>query len=520
MALQSQKRRRRRRSSARVVAQPVRVSRGRRRFKFHLTEVLASIGILVATLALVALVWIIGSSAIQTQRTAARAQINATLGNQSLVLADEIRREMLGVEQSLRIIKQAFQADPAHFDMPAWKEQMSALTDVTQDVFIADAQHIVQHDIHPQSVGLGVGARLGNEVGEVTTQGNGDETLLIGPTMQKLQSREHLSYLMVRLDRPGWIVGATYRTGALTRLYAGASLGLQGMTALVNTRLGRILAVVGPAAADPNYDIAGSPMYREMQSRPAGTWVGASAPDGVRRIHAFRAVPDRDLSVVVAVDEADAMQSAEAWAEGARSVGWAAVLVIVLAAALALRALWTFRGKQRLREALDRERAVVARTQLELSDARGRLERRTGQLQALLGIVDEGVLALDAELRAMEWNRRFPLLFGLPADLLQPGLPLDAILRVQAQGGAFGPLQDIEAEVAQRVAQLRTPTGTTPMRYTAAAGKALRVLTARSGDGGLVLMVREATAQEQVFVGAELGEPPPGQEAPLVAGSV
>jgi hypothetical protein len=33
-------------------------------------------------------------------------------------------------------------------------------------------------------------------------------------------------------------------------------------------------------------------------------------------------------------------------------------------------------------------------------------------------------------------------------------------------------------------------------------------------------MVREATLQEQVFVGAELGEPPPVQEAPLVAGSV
>ena len=84
------------------------------------------------------------------------------------------------------------------------------------------------------------------------------------------------------------------------------------MTALVNTRLGRILAVVGPAAADPNYDIAGSPMYRrnaEQASRYLGWRIGARTAYSAFMPSA--PCPDRDLSVVVAVDEADAMRPAK-----------------------------------------------------------------------------------------------------------------------------------------------------------------------------------------------------------------
>ena len=507
MALQSQsnKRLRRRRSqTARVVAPPVRTRRPDE-FQFGKTEVLASIGIVIATVALVALVAIFESRAIETQRNEARAQIEATLSGQSVILADEMRREMLGVEQSLRILKSSFEADPTHFNMQAWKEQLPVLSDVTQDVFIADEHYVIQHDINPPSVGLGVGTRISGVLGgEVTTQSTRDETMKMGPTLQRLQTREHLSFLILRLDRPGgWVVGATYRTSLLANLYNQASLGLQGMTELINTRLGRVLVVAGPAASDPNYDIAKSPMYNEMQIRPDGTWVGPSAPDGVQRIHAFRRVPGRELAVVVAVNEAAAMQPSVAWAEGARSVAWGAALVILVAAALALRVVWTFRMSHRRQEALERERTILDSTQLELAEARGRLENRTGQLQALLTGIDEGVLALDSELRVAEWNQHFPALFGLGPTQLQAGLSLDQLLRAQAQAGEFGPLEDVEAEVARRMAVLRYRDGTHSTLYSGVANSLLAVSTIRLADGGLVLVVRPATAYDQIAAAAE-----------------
>jgi hypothetical protein len=54
---------------------------------------------------------------------------------------------MLGVEQGLRILRQAFYADPEHFDMRAWRDQMPALTDATDDAFIADEKFVVRHVI-------------------------------------------------------------------------------------------------------------------------------------------------------------------------------------------------------------------------------------------------------------------------------------------------------------------------------------------------------------------------------------
>lgn len=498
MATPTYRRRRRRRSaSSRVVTQPVRFSRAGRQFQLRSAEVLASLGIVVAAATLIALVWLIPSRSIRTERDDLRARIEATVSGQSVVLAEQIRRELLGVEQSLRILKAAFQADPDHFDIGAWREQMPALTDVVEDAFILDAQFIIRHDFNSAEVGLSIGSGVASMFGPQTDKPDPYGDLLIGPDMQKPQTRQHVSLMLLRLDHPGgWLVGVNYRTGALRRLFTEANLGLQGMTALIETRLGRVQAVAGPAAANPNYDIAASAMYAAMQARPDGTWIGASAPDGVQRIHAFRRIPGHQFAVVVAVDEAAAMGPAVVWAQDVRSVAIAASLVVLVATAIALYAVWTFREKRRLRQSLERERLLVANAQVELAAARVWFGGRAGQLEALFAGIDEGAVVLDSELRLTEWNRPFPALFGIPPDGLQRGLPLDELLRTQAREGAFGPLDDIEGEVARRLAQLRDGSETAPLLYGGPGGRTLAVFTSRHADGSLLLMVREATERD------------------------
>ena len=98
------------------------------------------------------------------------------------------------------------------------------------------------------------------------------------------------------LEKPGgWYVGATFKTGALIPLFSEAPLGLDGMVALIKI-------ISGPAATNPDYDIADHAMLNAMRVKPDGTWVGPSAPGRVERIHGFRRVPGRDLAMVVAVD--------------------------------------------------------------------------------------------------------------------------------------------------------------------------------------------------------------------------
>lgn len=148
MALGSQnnKRRRRRSESARALPQPVRVSG--QSVRRYTNEILASLG--AGVVALFALVWIIESRAITTERNDLRARIEATVSGQALVLAGEIHRELLGVDQSLRLLKMAFEAHPNNFDIQAWREQMPVLTDVTTDVFVTNKKPIIQNDTTPR----------------------------------------------------------------------------------------------------------------------------------------------------------------------------------------------------------------------------------------------------------------------------------------------------------------------------------------------------------------------------------
>lgn len=306
-------------------------------------------------------------------------------------------------------------------------------------------------------------------------------------------SRRSCRRSSTRHSSGGWLVGAAYRTGALTRLFAEADLGLQGMAALIDTRYRGVQAVVGPAAANPNYDIGASAMYAAMQLQPDASWVGASAPDGVQRIHGFHQVPGYRKDVVVAVAEDEAMRPARAWTKDVRILALVATLLVLAASGVALYAVWTLRSKRRLQKSLERERAFVTNIQAELAEARARLGARAKQFQALFDGIDEGALVLDAELHIAEWNQHFPILFGIAPAVLQPGLPFDEVLRVQAREGAFGVLDDIEGEVARRLALLSRGIVTSPSVYAGPGGGSLLVFSSRHADGSLLLVVHEAT---------------------------
>jgi hypothetical protein len=306
------KRRRRRRSTqARAQSNPARIST--RPIQTRYMEILASTGIVVAAIALIALIWITVARSGENYRSVLQARIETTVVGQAQILATEVRREMLNVAQSLNVLKRAYQADPDHFDIQAWQAQMPALTDIAGEIFVADNELVIEQDTNKASVGLGVGANI-NLSNDVTERPTRTDDLIVGPVIDNVKERQHVALMFVPLEKPGgWYVGATYKTDALSRLYSEASLGLRGMVALINTRIGRLEIIAGPAAALPDYDIAGSAMFEALKTKPNGAWVGPSAPDRVERINGFHQVPGRDLAVVVAVDRHEALEQAETW---------------------------------------------------------------------------------------------------------------------------------------------------------------------------------------------------------------
>ncbi len=78
-------------------------------------------------------------------------------------------------------------------------------------------------------------------------------------------------------------------------------------------------------------------------------------------------------------------------------------------------------------------------------------------LEAALENMSQGISVVDADLNLVAWNRRYAELFGLPAELLRVGQPIEVLARWALSRG-FGRGDDLDAAVARRIAHMRAGT--------------------------------------------------------------
>ena len=117
------------------------------------------------------------------------------------------------------------------------------------------------------------------------------------------------------------------------------------------------------------------------------------------------------------------------------------------------------------------------------------IERR---LHATFAAVSDGVAIFDAHLNLVEWNPLFPERSGVNASFIRTGMPMEDVLRTQANAGYFGEVADIDAEVDRRVALLRAGNFGASQSFHAAA----RVIELRCrplAEGGFVALYTDVT---------------------------
>ena len=189
----------------------------------------------------------------------------------------------------------------------------------------------------------------------------------------------------------------------------------------------------------------------------------------------------------------NALAPVQAWAAQARLfAGCITGLLLIMCVIL-------FRNGEKSRQrqemlAYDRTVLVAANAQLEFAKALA--DAKTAQLEATLDGMSDGVAMMDAQLCLVEWNRRFPELAGVPEHLLRVGLPMDDILRAQAQSGQFG-VVDVDAEVARRMALLRGGGSPGSMERSRPDGRTLELRRNRMQDGGFVTLYSDVTSRKQ-----------------------
>ena len=124
-----------------------------------------------------------------------------------------------------------------------------------------------------------------------------------------------------------------------------------------------------------------------------------------------------------------------------------------------------------------------------LDDASVALQQNRGLLQTALDQIEQGITVLDPEDRLSCWNRQFCLMFDVPGDLCQVGVPLARILALLANRHDIPPLS--EGAVLKRLREMGEP-----IRLDLSRGqKTLEIRSNPMPDGGMVVTWADITMQ-------------------------
>jgi signal transduction histidine kinase len=444
----------------------------------------------------IALGWFGAYSAIVAHRAVSRARVEADVHSKATLIAEELRRELLVTDQTLHILELEWERDPARFDFESWRQRALALSDISLQIFIADAHGIVRYSSRPEIIGDNISER--DYFGHAAALPKDDGHMFIGALTRGLVTRQWQLNMERRLDYPdgsfGGVVAASFDANVFSLFQREASLGRNGLL-LVTTTGGAIRGVgnLTLAQTDSLASLRGSPIFSEMQHSADGEWVGPSPVDRIKRVLAFATIPGRGLQVLVGEDEAEAMRSATEWEQEALTfTGVATVLVLLMAATL----LWAEQASRARHAATIRDRAALREANVRLEASQQRERVKATQLAATLAGMSDGIMMVDSDLQLLAWNEHFPEFTGVPAEILRPGLPMEEMLHAQAAAGEFGPV-DVEAEVARRMALLRRGGSLGTIERQRPDGRILEIRRNPLSDGGFVTLYSDITERRR-----------------------
>ena len=463
----------------------------------RVSQAMGLVGVVAATAILIALTWLGTISATLTDRAGTAASIDADVASQAALFVEQVQVDLLEVDQTLRVLAHAWEADPDHFRLLSWRSNLVLLNEISPDVFIADERGTVRDGTVPELVGSEV--RDLDYFRALAERIFDDGKMFISPsTIGPLVRQWHMNLARPLHHRDGSFAGvivAALRIKAVGKFYRMADIGTHGVIAVVGLDDGRLRFALGANPIGPGTSIADSDMFKAMKANPDSTWIGRTALDGIVRVHGFHRVADRDLAVVVAVDRDEAMHATKARVITAYLfAGGITALLLLLAAMVG----YAIRAAHRREAALNRERSVLASANTELELAKALADEKAMHLEATLAGMTDGVAMVDADMRLVEWNSRFPELVGVPGAILRVGLPLQDVIRAQAAAGVFGDV-DVEAEVTRRIADLRAGNYADTIERALPDGRVVELRRNRLPDGGYVTLYTDITERREAM---------------------
>ncbi|MFL5256541.1 MAG: PAS-domain containing protein, partial [Rhodopila sp.] len=458
-------------------------------------HLVGALGIILTAIGLIALTWVGTMRAIHVQRQENLTRVNAILTNQALTLTEQVNRQLLALDQTLRMLVTAWETNPGAFDLEVLRSQAVVLNGISRDMILTDEAGIIRQSSVVPAINLDVSAT--DFFRDLADPYRSGDRMFVGPaSIGAIMRQWHMDVARALHHQDGsfaGVISADYRIAAMTDIFRQTDLGAGGFVTLVGLEDGKMRGTIGPAAVDPDVSIADTRMFAAIQRNDSGLWTGPTAGDLAVRIHAYRRIPDQPLVLVVAMNEQEAMRPATTWRQQAQLfAGCITALLISLAGLL----LHITRHARRRGQAMAKDRAVLAASNARLEVTRALETAKAERLEATLAGMSDGVSMFDGTLCLIEWNARFPEIAGIPPEILRIGLPMEEVLRAQIASGQFGQVTDPEGEIERRIARMRAGLFGVVQRQTPD-GRTLEVRCNGLPDGGFVVLYADVTAHRQ-----------------------
>ena len=410
--------------------------------------------------------------------------------NLAVVFEEQVYRQILAVDQNLRVLKSDWERNPGGFDYSALQRRAASVSDLISQLQMVDSRGRViattQRDVMDSDLSgrrYFEAHRSDTSLGPLITgpfQANGSWFL----NMSRRLNGDHGTF--------GGVVVASYDLNALTRDMNQADLGPRGLIMLVG-RNGIVRAISIRGDEEPGVDIKNSSLYRAMFVDNAQSWTGKSGPDQDSRIHAWRAIPGQDMILVVGLDRTAALAPAESRRRQTVLAAAAVTLLMIVMAAVVGSAIAAAAKREQL---LARDRAILEAANAQLDMARKHAHENSLQLEMTLAGMSDGISMFDADMKLVQWNKRYAELSGLSRDRLRVGMPLRDVLQHQKLTGEFGDTVT-EPDIERHLAGLLDPAHPAISLRTRPNGTVIESRRTRLPDGGLVTLYTDVTARKQ-----------------------
>ena len=283
---------------------------------------------------LLALTW----SAVEYKARAERLHEveSAVRGNANLARAfdEHVVRTLAAVDQTVLFLKFQYQRYGERVDIGEYVRQGMIVNDLFNQLGVIDEHgtYLLSNLADHRRIDLS-----DREHFRVHAEGRVKGLYVSKPVLGRASGKWSLQ-LTRRIDKPdgsfGGVVVISIDPFYFTGLYSAVDLGQRGVVVLAGED-GVIRARRSGDEVSTGQSIADSPIYSRFAGDRAGHYIARSLVDGINRIYAFRRLDGHPLTVVVGIDEAEAMAEVETRIQAYRAFAALASLVIVLFAGAA-----------------------------------------------------------------------------------------------------------------------------------------------------------------------------------------